>query len=155
MQERVSRQEFYQLQPALPRALLAMHEAAKESVEPGLVHLIFFRVSQINGCAFCQHMHAAEARRDGERQERLDMLAGWREAPGFTERERAALAWAEAMTRVADGGIDDALHERTTALFGAKGVTDLTAIVLAINAWNRIAIANRFVPELSSSPAGG
>lgn len=153
MKERITPTNFYRLQPKVPKAVMALHEAAAESIEPGLVHLIFFRVSQLNGCAYCQHMHAAEARRDGERQERLDMLSGWREAPGFTSRERAALAWAEALTLVAQAGVPDALYDEVHGAFGDKGLADLTAIVLVINSWNRIAISNRFMPELAVAAA--
>ncbi len=147
---RIAPSDFYRLIPAIPQSLVAMHKAAAELLEAGLTHLIHYRVSQLNGCAYCQHMHAAEARRDGERQERLDMLAGWREAPGFSQRERLALGWAEVLTRPAEAHLTDALFEAVRDEFGDKTMAALTAEVLIINSWNRIAIAHRFVPELSS-----
>lgn len=150
MQERLSYPKFHRLQPAIAEGLGLIHEAVATSLDPQLVHLIHYRVSQINGCAFCQHMHAAEARQDGEQQERLDMLAGWHDAPGFSTRERLALAWAEALTRIADAPVDDELYGSVKAEFGDKGMIDLTAEVLIINSWNRIAISNRFMPKLAA-----
>ena len=139
---------------AAPEAVKAMMAVEQQigagSLEPALLELLRMRVSQINGCAFCQHMHAAEARQDGEQQERLDMLAGWHDAPGFSTRERLALAWAEALTRIADAPVDDELYGLVKAEFGDKGMIDLTAEVLIINSWNRIAISNRFMPKLAA-----
>ena len=149
MTPRIAPNDFYRLIPAIPQSLVAMHKAAAELLDPSLTHLVHYRVSQLNGCAYCQHMHAAEARRDGERQERLDMLAAWREAPGFTQRERLALSWAEALTHPAESGTKDELFDAVHSEFGDRVMAALTAEVLIINSWNRIAIAYRFVPELS------
>lgn len=146
---RIAPNDFYRLIPAIPQSLMAMHNAAAELLDASLTHLGHYRVSQLNGCAFCQHIHAAEARRDGERQERLDMLAAWREAPGLSQRERLALSWAEVLTRPAESGIKDDLFDAVQSEFGERAMAALTAEVLIINSWNRIAIAYRFVPELS------
>ena len=149
MQSRVELEQLYKAQPILPRSLMALNSAAKESgLELSLIHLIKLRVSQINGCAFCQHMHANEARHDGERQSRLDVLAGWREAPGFSARERAALAWAEALTLVASTDVSDAIYAEVSNEFPLEQLANLTAIVVEINGWNRIAIGFRFMPTL-------
>lgn len=151
MTPRIAPNDFYRLIPAIPQSLVVMHKAAAELLDSSLTHLVHYRVSQLNGCAYCQHMHAAEARRDGERQERLDMLAAWREAPGFSQRERLALSWAEALTRPAQNGVKDELFDAVQREFGEQAMAALTAEVLIINSWNRIAIAYRFVPELSGA----
>lgn len=91
MKERIARTHVYELQPALLKSLAVFDQAVRKGLEPKLLHLVKIRTSQINGCAFCQHMHAQEARRDGEQQERLDVLAAWAEVAVFSERERAAL----------------------------------------------------------------
>lgn len=149
MQSRVDFQQLYKAQPALSRSLRALNDAAREAgLELSLIHLVKLRVSQINGCAFCQHMHANEARHDGERQSRLDVLAGWREAPGFTPRERAALAWAEALTLLARVDISDAIYAEVSREFPLEQLANLTAVVVEINGWNRIAVAFRFMPNL-------
>ena len=149
MQQRLELEQLYKAQPALPRALQAINAAAKAAgLEASLIHLIKLRVSQINGCAFCQHRHSNEARHDGERQSRLDVLPGWREAPGFTARERAALAWAEALTLLASSDISDDLYAEVSREFPLEQLANLTAIVVEINGWNRIAVAFRVMPVL-------
>lgn len=149
MQERLSRQEFYRRQPTLVEALVSVQDAVQAtSLDPGLIHLVKLRASQLNGCAFCQRMHAEEARRDGERQARLDVLPAWRESPGFDERERAALAWTEALTRLDGEGIPAALHERMERHFDVEERLYLTAAVVVINGWNRVVATCGFLPEL-------
>lgn len=149
MQTRVEYEQLYKAQPVLARSLIALNTAARESgLELSLIHLVKLRVSQINGCAFCQCMHANEARRDGERQSRLDVLAGWREAPGFSVRERAALAWAEALTLLAHTGISDAIYAEASDQFTLQELANLTTVTIEINGWNRIAVAFRFLPDL-------
>lgn len=115
-------------------------------LEVGLVHLIKLRVSQINGCAFCLDMHWKDLRALGENEQRLYSLDAWRECPYYTDRERAALAWAEAVTHITHGHASDAVYAETRANFTEKEISDLTFAVITINAWNRLAISNRTVP---------
>lgn len=133
--------------PGVLRAVLGVSQAVKESdLEPHLLELINLRVSQINGCAYCLAMHATALRTMGETERRLDILPAWREAPGFTERERAALAWAEAVTRLAPEGVPDAVYETGLAHFGDTGLVELTLAVTTINTWNRLNVAFRNPP---------
>jgi len=111
--------------------------------------LLKLRASQINGCAFCQHMHANEARHDGETQTRLDVLAAWREVPIFTNRERAALGWTEALTQIAGKGVSDDEFAKVSAEFTQTEIVNLTAVIVAINSWNRIAVGFGFIPNLA------
>ena len=117
-------------------------------LEASLLELIRTRASQINGCAYCLDMHTKEARAAGESEQRLYTLSAWREAPFFSPRERAALAWTEAVTRIADGHVGDALYAEAASHFDEKELVDLTLAVIAINGWNRLAIT--FQP-----PGGG
>ncbi|TAL55759.1 carboxymuconolactone decarboxylase family protein [Pandoraea sp.] len=114
-------------------------------LEIGLLHLVWLRASQMNGCAFCCDMHAREALRDGEDQRRLHVLAAWREAAFFTERERAALAWTEAVTRIAQTRAPDEAFAALRDHFSDKEIADLTFAIANINAWNRLAISFRAV----------
>jgi AhpD family alkylhydroperoxidase len=111
-----------------------------------LVHLLKLRASQINGCAFCIDMHSIDARRAGETEQRLYALDAWRETPFFTDRERAGLAWIEAVTLVSQTHVPDAVYLEARAHFSEKEIFDLTFIAAAINAWNRIAVASRTPP---------
>lgn len=112
-------------------------------LEPLLLELIKTRASQINGCAFCLDMHTKDARAQGETEQRLYALPAWEETPFFTDRERAALAWTEAVTRVADTHVPDAVYEAARKHFTEKELVDLTLAIVAINGWNRLAIAFR------------
>jgi AhpD family alkylhydroperoxidase len=114
-------------------------------LEHALLELVKIRASQINGCAFCIDMHTKDARGAGETEQRIYALNAWRETPFFTERERAALAWAEAVTRIG-GGVSDDLYAQARQQFSEKELVDLTWAVAAINAWNRVAISFRSVP---------
>jgi AhpD family alkylhydroperoxidase len=116
---------------------------AKSSVEKSLFHLIDFRVSQINGCAYCLDMHSKDLRAAGETEQRLYMLEAWREAPLYTARERAALAWAEAVTNVTEGHVPDEVYQEARKQFSEAELIDLTVAVLNINSYNRINIAFR------------
>src|ERR1019366_10752691 len=111
-----------------------------------LLELVKIRASQINGCAFCLAMHVRDARARGEREERLHLLPAWREAPLYTARERAALAWTEAVTLITDGHVPDTLYDEAHAHFSEKELSDLTLAVTPINTWNRLSIAARTVP---------
>ena len=110
------------------------------------VHVLKLRASQLNGCAFCIDMHSLDARAAGETEQRLYALDAWRETPFFDERERAALAWVEAVTLVSETHVPDALYEETRKHFTDKEIVDLTYVAVAINAWNRLAISLRSVP---------
>lgn len=114
---------------------------AKSSVEGALLDLIYFRVSQINGCAFCLDMHAKDLRAMGESEQRLYLLSAWREAPFYTDRERAALSWAEALTTIKGSIVPNEIYEEARQQFSEKELTDLTLGVIAINSYNRINIA--------------
>lgn len=116
------------------------------SVEEPLLHLIKFRASQINGCAYCLDMHWKDLVALGEEQLRLYSLDAWRECPWYTQRERAALAWTEAVTLVADGHVPDTAYEEARAQFSERELSDLTLAVATINAWNRLSIAARLEP---------
>ena len=115
-------------------------------LEESLLHLVKLRASQINGCAYCLDMHWKDLRAIGEKEQRLYSLDAWRECPYYTERERAALAWTEAVTLITNGHVPDALHEEVRSSFSEKELADLTCAVATINAWNRLAISARSVP---------
>ena len=104
------------------------------------------RASQINGCAYCIDMHSKDARAAGETEQRLYLLDAWREAPFYTDRERAAFAWTEAVTKVTEGHVPDAVFEEVREQFNDKELADLTMAIAAINAWNRMAISFRALP---------
>lgn len=132
------------------KPLFAVEAAIKGStLEPRLLHLVKLRASQINGCAFCIQMHVAEALKDGETQLRLHMLPAWAESPLYSERERAALAWAEALTEVADKGAPDAVWAEVEAVFTADERAYLTLAIGAINLWNRVQIGLRAAHALT------
>lgn len=150
MNERIPYANVYQTQPVLAKSLISIGEAALASgLEPSLYYLVKLRASQINGCAFCQHMHVNEARRVGESQTRLDVLGAWREVPIFNERERAALAWTEALTQVAGKGVAEKEFAKVAAEFSVAEVVNLTAVIVAINSWNRIAMGFNFIPNFN------
>jgi AhpD family alkylhydroperoxidase len=112
-------------------------------LEPSLLHLLKFRVSQINGCAYCLDMHSKDLRAAGESEQRLYVLDAWREAPFYTERERAALAWAEALTLITEGHVPDEVYEQARAQFSEEELVNLSLAVVTINGWNRLSIAFR------------
>src|SRR6476620_9601603 len=116
---------------------------AKSGLETSLLDLIYFRVSQINGCAFCLDMHSKDLRAMGETEQRLYVLDAWREAPFYTDRERAALAWAEAVTRLEKNNVPDDVYEEALTEFSEEELVDLTMAVNGINSWNRLNVAFR------------
>lgn len=116
---------------------------AKSSIEQPLLNLIYFRVSQINGCAYCLDMHAKDMRAEGESEQRLYMIAAWEESPVYTERERAALAWAEAVTELHKGHVPDEVYERVRKEFSEEEIVELTMALVAINGYNRLNVAFR------------
>lgn len=130
--------------PETIKAMLALEAAIRASgLEPRLLHLVKMRASQINGCAFCIHMHATEARAHGESEMRLYMLNAWRESPLYTDRERAALAWTEALTLLAETGAPDADYAMLKAQFSEAEQVNLTLAIGAINVWNRLQVGFR------------
>ena len=128
-------------------AMLGLEEYLKKcGLEASLLHLIKMRASQINGCAYCLDMHWKDARASGETEQRLYSLDAWEECPYYSERERAALAWTDAATRISENHLPDELYQRVKAHFSEKEIIDLTLAVATINAWNRLAIAGRIEP---------
>ena len=117
----------------------------KDNVEPSLVELVKIRASQINHCAFCLHMHTREALAKGESEVRLTMLAAWEESPLYTDRERAALAWTEALTLLPETNAPDAVYEQLQAQFTPEEQAKLTMLIGIINAWNRFGAGFRLV----------
>jgi len=115
-------------------------------LEPVLLHLVRLRASQLNGCAYCIDMHWKDLRAAGESEQRLYALDAWRESPFYSDRERAALAWTEAVTRIAEGHASDAVFEEARARFSEREIADLTLAIATINAWNRLSIAARLTP---------
>jgi len=133
--------------PDVMHAMLGLEQAVlRGGVERPLLELVRMRVSQINGCAYCLDMHSKDARAAGETEQRLYALTAWRETPFFSERERAALAWAETLTRIADDDVSDELFAEARRHFSEEELTTLTLAIVAINGWNRFAIAFRSIP---------
>jgi AhpD family alkylhydroperoxidase len=133
--------------PGVYKAMYALEGYLKTcSIEAPLVHLLKLRASQLNGCAYCIDMHWKDLRAAGETEQRLYALDAWRECPWYTARERAALAWTEAVTFVADGHVPDAVYAEVQPHFNTKELADLSAVVATINAWNRLSIAARVTP---------
>ncbi len=150
--------------PELMQAMIGLSEKVESGgIDRILAELVKTRVSQINSCAYCIHMHTRDARAHGETEERLYLLDAWRESPLYSDRERAALAWAEALTSVSETHVPTAVFEEALRRFSEAELVQLTLIVTTINAWNRIAIGFRFVhptklvqaaarPALQSNP---
>ena len=143
-----SRLEAQKVSSAAYQAMLALEMFVRKSsnLEPSLIELVKMRASQINGCAFCIDMHSKDARAEGETEQRLYALNAWRETPFFSDRERAALAWAEAVTLVAQGHVPDEVYEEARQQFSEEELVNLTMTLVTINSWNRLAIAFRAVP---------
>lgn len=129
------------------KALGSLTQYLKRDVDPRLRALVELRVSQMNGCAYCLDLHTHEARAAGERQQRLDVLPAWRETAFFSEKEQAALAWAEALTELSIHGAQEELYEALHAHFSEKEIVDLTLVITTMNAWNRISISFRNSPK--------
>ena len=140
--------------PAAYKAMLQLEAFIKGcGLEHSLLHLVKIRASQINGCAFCVNMHYKEARASGESEERLSLLAVWRESPVFTARERAGLAWSEAVTLIATAGVSDELFEATRRHFKDEELINLTLGINTINSWNRLMIALAVPPAVNEKKA--
>jgi AhpD family alkylhydroperoxidase len=136
----------YKAAPEMMKALGALETTIQDSgLEISLIDLVKTRASQINGCAYCIHMHTKDARGRGESEERLYLLNAWRESPLYSDRERAALAWTEAVTLVSQTHVPDSVYEEVRKAFSEAEIVKLTMLVATINAWNRIAISFRSV----------
>ncbi|WP_439382988.1 carboxymuconolactone decarboxylase family protein [Amycolatopsis lexingtonensis] len=141
-----NRVNFAKTAPKAFKALIGFDAAARAGLEPALVELVQIRASQLNRCAYCLHMHTSDARKAGESEERLHMVAVWPEATNFfSEKEQAALALTEAVTLV-HGGVPDDVYARAAGQFGAEELAQLLALIFSINTWNRIAITTAKVP---------
>ena len=146
------RMNFYQAAPDTMKALMALeNQIASSGLEQSLMELVKTRASQINGCAFCINMHTKDARKRGETEQRLYLLNAWREAPCYTDRERAALAWTEAVTLIAETHAPDDVYNEVRAHFSEAETVNLTMLIGAINTWNRLSIAFRAIPPVKVS----
>ncbi len=133
--------------PGAYRAMSQLEQYVRNSgLEASLLELVKIRASQINGCAYCIDMHTKDARAAGESEQRIYLLSAWREAPFYSERERAALEWTEALTLIADNHVPDDIYERVAAHFTEEELANLTLAVVTINGWNRFAISFRSEP---------
>lgn len=140
------RLNYVKASPATYQALLALQAVVEKSgLEKPLLELIKIRASQINKCAFCLHMHTRDARKAGETEERIYLIDAWRESPLYTDRERAALAWTEALTLLPQTGAPDDVYAQLTAQFSEPEIADLTLAIGAINLWNRFGVGFRLV----------
>src|SRR5689334_25218504 len=148
------RMDFFKAAPETIDALVQLEKKVQSSgLEQSLIELVKTRASQINGCAFCINMHTQDARKHGETEQRLYLLNAWREAPVYSERERAALAWTEAVTLIADTHAPDDVYQEVRKHFSDAETVNLTMLIGAINAWNRLAISFRAVPPIKAKAA--
>lgn len=142
--------------PEAMKALLGLQAHVNGcGLEHGLLELVKYRASQLNGCAWCMDMHTKDARAAGETEQRLYLLSAWRECPFYTERERAALAWTEAVTRLAEDGVSDEVFAEARTQFSEQELVELTMAIIAINGWNRINVPFRTVPGTYRLPGRG
>ena len=141
------RLDFYKNGREAMKAMLGLEQSiAKSGLDKPLIELVRLRASQINGCAYCVDLHSSDARKAGEDERRLAAVVAWREAPFFSDRERAALEWTESVTRVADTHVPDEVWNRVKPQFTPEELVDLTLLVSTINAWNRFAVSFRKLP---------
>ena len=151
MQQRL---DAMKISPGAYKAMAGLQAYVDQSgFDKTILELIKIRASQINGCAFCLVMHTNDARKRGETDERMHLLNAWHEAPVFTARERAALAWTEAVTLVAEEHVPDSVYQEVKRHFSEKELVDLTAAIVTINSWNRLCVAFRIQPQLQSAKA--
>jgi AhpD family alkylhydroperoxidase len=148
--------EYRKVAPAAFKAMSSLEAYLRESgFDKTLLHAIKLRASQMNGCAYCIDMHWKDARAAGESEQRLYGLDAWREAPYYSDRERAAFEWTEALTNITDGHVPDTVYDTVRGHFSEKELVDLTWAVAAINAWNRVAIAFRSEAGKYKPPSHG
>ncbi|UUO06678.1 carboxymuconolactone decarboxylase family protein [Blastopirellula sp. J2-11] len=146
------RLDYFALSPEPFRHLMAIEKHLhKSTLGHVLMELVKLRVSQINGCAYCLNMHSTLLRKAGEPAHRIDLVAAWREAPCYSDRERAALAWAEAVTLLPQHQVTDELYDALAAQFDETEIVDLTAAIANINAWNRFAVPFKKTPEIEAA----
>lgn len=145
---------FASASPAARKALVALDIAGRDGIDPALAELIKIRASQLNGCAFCLHMHTTDARKAGETEERLALVSVWREATNFfDDKEQAVLALTEQVSLIADGGVSDEVYAGVAEYFDEHEIGQLLTQIFTINAWNRIGVATHVVPGVSNVPA--
>ncbi len=142
-----SRIDYYKVSPDVVKAMVGLENVVNKSgLERSLLDLVKLRASQINGCAFCVDTHCADARKNGESERRLYAVAVWRETSFFTDRERAALAWTEAVTLLSETHAPDDIYQEVLKYFNEKEAVDLTFAIITINGWNRLAVSFRKSP---------
>jgi AhpD family alkylhydroperoxidase len=159
LSQRQQREQFMQqridvtkVSQAALKAVSALQSYVDQSgLDAKLRELVKIRASQINGCAYCVAMHTKDARKLGETDERMHLLDAWREAPIYTAKEQAALAWTEALTKITEGHVPDEVFDQVRKQFSEREIVDLTAAVTTINTWNRIAISFRAMPQVSAA----
>lgn len=145
--------DYAKVAPGAVRAMRGLETYVHDSgLEQGLLELVKTRASQLNACAYCLDMHTKDARAAGETEQRLYALNAWRETPFYTARERAALAWTEAVTLVSDSHVPDAVYDEARGQFTEEELVQLTMAVIAINGWNRLAVSMRTVPGTYQPP---
>ncbi len=152
-----ARIDYRAVAPGAFSAMYGLERYVREcGLEPSLLELVKLRASQMNGCAYCIDMHTKDARAQGETEQRLYTVSVWRETPFFSDRERAALAWTEAVTAVGQSHVPDEVYEMAGRRFSERELVNLTTAVIAINGWNRLAVSFRAVPGAYSpaKPAG-
>jgi AhpD family alkylhydroperoxidase len=149
--------DFTKVAPGAYRAMAGLESYVRQSsqLEPSLLELVRMRASQINGCAYCLDMHSKDARTAGETEQRLYTLDAWRETPFFTSRERAALAWTEAITLINSTRAPDEVYEEARKEFSEEELVNLTIAIVAINGWNRLCVGFRSVPGTYQPAAAG
>lgn len=148
------RLQFFAKAPEIMKAVIALNKAVEEcGLEASLMHLVKLRASQINGCSYCVEMHSREARRDGETETRLYLVAAWKESPLFSERERAAFAWTETVTNISGNGVPDDLYARTLEHFSEEELVKLTVVIGMINTWNRLCVSFHAIHPMPAAKA--
>ncbi|MGA7330025.1 MAG: carboxymuconolactone decarboxylase family protein [Rhodomicrobium sp.] len=146
-----ARLDPYAVAPDAIKAMLDLeHYVRNCGLEHRLIELVKMRASQMNGCAFCINLHTKDARKLGETEERIYLLSAWRDAPVYTERERAALAWTEALTLIADTHAPDDAYNEVRRHFSPEETVKLSLVIVAINGWNRLAIGARSIPQVEA-----
>jgi AhpD family alkylhydroperoxidase len=146
------RMNYFQIAPEPIKTLMALETQIRGSgLEQSLIELVKIRASQINGCAYCIHMHTQDARKHGESEQRIYLLDAWHEAPVYTDRERAALAWTEAVTLISQTHAPDDVYNEVRAHFSETETVNLTMMIVSINNWNRLSIAFRAIPPVKVS----
>ncbi len=144
----------YKLAPEAIKAMMTLEDYVSDcGLEHSLIELVKTRASQINGCAFCIHMHTRDARAAGETEERLYLLSAWQESPLYSPRERAALLWTESLTRIADTKAPDGDYDQVRQFFSAEELVKLSLLIGAINIWNRLAIGFRTIHPVETTEA--